>query len=196
MGTAVVAASGLGNPGGARSSSVVTPNASPSSRRRSAARAVSESARLRVAAGEPASKPGMSANPSSDAASSAPQAVTSRTGRSRRPHTRLTTVVAAPTLATIGAAAIRASSARRAIVPCRPATVSAGSSIAPHVRVSASNASSTPRCARACALAYGSQRRNRSEPIPTYSKATTRVAVHIASSARSSSRSLHGSCPR
>src|SRR5256885_16732497 len=54
------------------------PISSPSSRRRSAARAVSESApsRPRVAVGEPASEPGMTANPSSDAASSAPQAVT------------------------------------------------------------------------------------------------------------------------
>src|SRR5207244_2118760 len=91
MGTAVVAASGSGNPGGAPSGSVVTPNASPSSRRRSPARAVSRSVAVLSSGPALESEAGMTANPNRDATSSALQATTSSIGLSRRPHTRVAT---------------------------------------------------------------------------------------------------------
>ena len=146
-GTAAAAASGLAYPGGGRSASTVTPNAMPSRRWRSAASARSIRSAL------PASAAGITANPSSEAASIVLQAATSSTGFSRRPQITLTTVATTPAAVTTGAAATRAPSAWGARVPCSPATASSGSSRAPQVSVTPSKASSAPRWARAWAFA-------------------------------------------
>ena len=202
-GMAATAASGLANPGGARSAGAVTPNASSSNRRVAAASAVSVGAATAAAGAALAPRPprpdkelGIRTNPTNDAASNVPHVPSSRTGFSRTAHTRLAAAVAAPRAATTGAAVSRASSAPPARSPCSPATLWAGSSTAPHASVMASRARRRPRCARACALADGSQRRNRSEPIPAYSTPTMRAAELTAASVRLRSRSLQGSVPR